>query len=172
MASFRVGHDEYQHELPWQLMQNGPVTKYMERTGLDEDVAELQRLGFVVRRFSCAEWRSEGEMHTALKAGLELPSYTGKGLDALEDSLTDIDVPEAGGLAIVLDDFTDRESRNTKLIHVLARTSRWWLLFGRIVVVLLRTDDPRYEGPVDLGATPAQWNGREWMTASRMGGGS
>jgi hypothetical protein len=49
------------------------------------------------------------------------------------------------------------------------RASRWWLRFGRIVVVLLRTDDAEYEGRPDLGATRAQWNGREWMTADRSG---
>lgn len=31
MAPFRYGEDEYEHTLPWLLMQNGPVTMYWRR---------------------------------------------------------------------------------------------------------------------------------------------
>jgi hypothetical protein len=41
MAPFRLGHDGYQHELPWAIDANGPVTMYCRRVFLDEDVAEL-----------------------------------------------------------------------------------------------------------------------------------
>lgn len=75
--------------------------------------------------------------------------------------------PESGGLAIVLDDFNGSLERTDDLIHVLAKASRWWLLFGRLVVVLLRTDDVRYEGPRDLGATRAWWNPREYTPTDR-----
>lgn len=105
-----------------------------------------------------------------LREVLEFPDYYGANTAAPDDCLTDADVtdvPEAGGLAIVLDNFSGSEERNEYLLGVLAGASRWWLLFGRIFVVLLRTDDAHYEGPPDLGATHAQWNGREWLNASR-----
>ena len=78
-----------------------------------------------------------------------------------------MNVPEAGGLAVVLDNFSGSEERNAQLLRVLADASRWWLLFGRVFVVLLRTDDAHYEGPRDLGAMLAQWNGQEWLNATR-----
>lgn len=167
MTPFRLGHDEYQHELPWRLMQNGSVTIYWRPEVLDTDVAELGRHGFVARRFDCSSWESDSAMLADLCSGLALPYETLANFDALDDSLTDMDVPEAGGLAIVLDNFDGGSERNEVLIHVLAEASRWWLLFGRLVVVLLRTDDVRYEGPRDLGATCAWWNPREFTPADR-----
>ena len=59
MAPFRLGHDEYQHELPWRLMLNGPVTKYWRRDGFEEDIAEMQQRGFRVARFDCGSWSDE-----------------------------------------------------------------------------------------------------------------
>jgi hypothetical protein len=78
-----------------------------------------------------------------------------------------MEVPESGGFAIVLDDFNGSLQRDDDLIHVLAEASRWLLLFGRLVVILLGTDDVRYEGPRDLGATRAWWNPREYTPADR-----
>jgi RNAse (barnase) inhibitor barstar len=167
MAPFRLGHDEYQHELPWRLMQNGPVTMYWRREVLDADVAELGRHGFVACRFNCGSWESDESMHAELRSGLGLPDYTGANFNALADSLTDMEVPESGGFAIVLDDFNGSLQRDDDLIHVIAEASRWLLLFGRLVVILLRTDDVRYEGPRDLGATRASWNPREYTPADR-----
>lgn len=94
----------------------------------------------------------------------------GTNFAALDDCLQYadvIDVREVGGLVFVLDNFTGSEERDEQVPRVLADTSRWWLLFGRLVMVLLRTDDAHYEAPRDLGAIRAQWNDREWMNASR-----
>lgn len=167
MAPFRLGHDENQHELPWRLMQNGPVTMYWRREYLDEEVEELAAQGFEIRRFDCSAWDDDGHMHRELRDGLGLPSYTGASFDALADSLTDMAVPETGGLAVVLDDFDGSRTRDETLLEVLAGASRWWLLFGRLLPVLIRTDDVRYRGPAKLGAVPAMWNGREWLNANR-----
>lgn len=151
-------------------MQGGPVTKYWRREVLAEDLEALEAQGFTIRRLDCASWTNDDRMHKELREELALPRYYGDNLDALDDCLSDtdvIDVPEVGGLAFVLDNFSGSEERNERLLQVLARTSRYWLLFGRLVAVLLRTDDVRYEGPPDLGATPARWNDQEWMNADR-----
>lgn len=165
MAPFRLAHDELRHELPWRLMQNGPVTKYLCRNVFAADLDELEQRHYLVTRFDCSSWDSEGDLHADLKRGLELPEHTGANYDALEDSLADIDVPDSGGLVIALDNFTEA-NRSDVLLQVLAHASRWWLLFGRILVVALRTDDARYEGPV-VGGTRPRWNGSEWLNADR-----
>jgi RNAse (barnase) inhibitor barstar len=121
--------------------------------------------GYRVTRFDCARWRSEEDLHAALKEGLELPAYTGSGFDALADSLTDIEVPEGSGVLVALDNFSDAHGGDV-LLEVLASASWWWLLFGRVFCVVLRTDDPQYEGPV-VGGAPPRWNGREWLDAHR-----
>lgn len=165
MTPFRLGHDEFQHELPWLLMRNGPVTKYWQCDVFEQDIEEMLARHFDVRRFDCAQWHSEDDMHAALKVGLVLPAYTGSGFDAFADSLTDIEVPQATGVLVALDNFSEAH-RGDLLLKVLASASRWWLLIGRVFCVVLRTDDPRYEGPRVGGARP-MWNGREWLDAKR-----
>jgi hypothetical protein len=166
MAPFRTGHDELQHPLPWRLMQNGPVTKYWRPECFEQDLAALVALEFHVVRFDVASWGDELAMGDALRDGLALPSYTGRSFDALADSLTDVEVSDEGGVVVALDNFTETERFET-LLRVLAEASRWWLLFGRLFIVLLRTDDPDYTGPTNLGATAANWNNHEWLAAKR-----
>jgi Barstar (barnase inhibitor) len=165
MAPFRLNHDELQHELPWRLMQNGPVTKYWRRDFFDEDVRELAGRGYSVALFDCSAWRAEEAMLTDLRDRLAVPNFTGRSFDALSDSLTDIHVPYESGLAVALDNFNDVPSSDV-LLQVLGDASRWWLLFGRVFAVLLRTDDPAYGGPV-VGGTALNWNGREWLNSDR-----
>jgi RNAse (barnase) inhibitor barstar len=105
VAPFRLDHG---NELPWLLMQNGPVTMYARRDDLDAAVIELRTFQFVVCRFDCATWADDAHMHRELRDGLGLPDYTGANFDALSDSLTDMDVPDIGGVAIVLDEFDGR----------------------------------------------------------------
>ena len=168
VAPFRLGHDELQHELPWLLMQNGPVTKYWRREGFERDVAELQDRGFRVERFDAGAWADEDAMYCEMRDGLGLPSDTGMNFDALADSLEEMDVPVESGVVVALDNFT--ESRRTDaVLKALGAASRWWLLFGRLFIVVLRTDDPNYGGPDAIGAMPPQWNRREWFNADRQG---
>ena len=79
----------------------------------------------------------------------------------------DIDVPEAGGLVVTLDDFTDARGGHV-LLRVLAAASRRRPLFGRIFAVLVRVDDSHYEGPT-IGAMRPWWNRREWTRRERGG---
>jgi hypothetical protein len=41
-------------------------------------------------------------MHESLLVELSFPAYYGKNLDALNDCISDLDVPDDGGVAIVL----------------------------------------------------------------------
>jgi hypothetical protein len=106
MVPFRFGHDELQHELPWLLMQNGPVTKYRRSQGFEEDLAEMQDRGFVVKRFDVCQWTDEVAMYRELRDGLCLPVHTGMNFDGLADSLDDMEVWPDGGVVIALDNFT------------------------------------------------------------------
>ncbi len=165
MAPFRLNRDELEHDLPWRLMQNGPVTLYWRREYFEEDIGALRKRGFIVPSFNCREWADEFTLHEALRIGLGMPDYTGHSFDALNDSLSEIEVPEESGVMLALDNVTDAP-RADVLLQVLADASRWWLLFGRIFGVLGRTDNPRYEPP-EVGAMRPAWNGREWLNTNR-----
>jgi RNAse (barnase) inhibitor barstar len=119
----------------------------------DRDLDEMESLGYRVRRFDCSLWSSEEDLHVALKKGLQLPEHTGSGFDALADSLTDIVVPDESGVLVAVDNLSEAH-RADVLLGVLAVSSRWWPLFGRIFCVALRTDDPKYVGPVIGGRSP------------------
>lgn len=172
MASFRKDRitGELEHyTLPFALMQNGYVTTYRRRDVLDNDAAELRRLGFIVREFDCAAWDDDPAMHNELRVELGLPDWTGQGFDALNDSLTDMEVPDDGGVVIVLDNFDDRRRRDRVLLDVLASSARYWLLFGRLQPVLIRVVDPNYQSPTDLGGTRAWWKHGEGPINKRSG---
>ena len=170
MASFRLNHDELQHELEWRLLQPGPVTMYVRPEYLEEDVAELSAKGYRIHRLRCSQWKSASAMWQKLREELGL-EHTPSNYDALDDLLEDMDVPDVGGTVIVLDNYQAYQAlghRPDVLLDVLARASRQWLLFGRRLIVLLRTDNPDFVPPV-VGATTPEWNGREWFTAARKG---
>ena len=165
VAPFRIDRDELEHDLPWRLMQNSPVTLYWRREYFEADIRELRERGFVVPSFDCGDWTDEFALHEALRLGLGMPDYTGRNFDALNDSLSEIEVPEESGLMVALDNVT-QAPRADVFLDVLANASRWWLLFGRIFGVLARTDDPDYQAPI-VGAMRPHWNGRERLDANR-----
>lgn len=165
VAPFRLNRDELEHGLPWRLMQNGPVTLYWRRVYFEEDIGALRERGYVVPSFDCREWPDEVALHEAPRVALGMPSYTGHNFDALNDSLSEIEVPEESGVMVALDNVTDAPCADV-LLQVLADASRWWLLFGRIFGVLARTDDGDYEPPL-VGAMRPGWNAREWLKANR-----
>jgi RNAse (barnase) inhibitor barstar len=136
-----------------------------QREILAADVSELEHRRFVLRRFTCSAWQSDDDMYRDLRLVLALPDYFGCNLNVLADVLEDLDVPETGGMAFVLDDYDGTRDRDEGLLSVLARSAR--LLFGRLQPVLVRTDDPHYRSAEDLGATPAQWNRHEWLQSAR-----
>ena len=165
MAPFRLHHDELRHELPWLLMQNGPVTKYRQpgplRAGSRDDARP--RVSRAALRLPIVELRRPSACGT--QGDLELPVYTGSNFGALADSLTDIEVSEESGVLVALDNFSERH-RGDLLLEVMASASRWWLLFGRVFCVVVRTDDRQYEGP-PLGGTPPIWNRHELFDEHR-----
>src|SRR5688500_13442578 len=169
MASFRDGSEDFQR-LDYALLQNGAVTLYWRPEYLREDAAWLAAHDYRLHDIDASKWRSEADMHDALARELAFPDHYGANLDALADCLGDLPVPETGGLALLvrgLDAFSRQESRLAHaLLDIAARASRGYLLSGRRFVVLVQSDDPHVEFGA-LGGTSAQWNRREWLTASR-----
>lgn len=167
MAPFTLGyHDRGPSTLDWWLMLNGPVSLYLRPEYIEEDAEELRKLGYLVRDFDCTRWTSWGSLYDDLQAAFELPKW-GRNLNAFRDVLKDIDIPDDGGMAVVLRAIDDELERVEPIIEALADLSRYWLLFGRRFLILAQTSDPWFSGPSDLGARPAYWNPREWRNDAR-----
>lgn len=169
MAIFRNEPEEFQR-LDWALLQNGAVTLYFRPQVLAEDVKWLKENHYRVDIFECSVWLSKSEMHEALSCGLELPSYYGRNLDALNDCLCDIEIPEEGGRVIVFNRYNSFAARFPEVawsvLDIMEINARQRLLFGRRLIVLVQSDDPEifFES---VGGRPVMWNQREWLDTSR-----
>ena len=169
MATFSSDTSDFQR-LDWSLLQNGAVTLYHRRETLDPDVAWLRENAYQVVDFDCLEWSDVRAMHAALAKALAFPEYYGMNLDALNDCMSDVEVPAESGLVVVFLRFDTFASQHREaaqgLLDVLADNARTFLLFGRRLLVLAQSDDPRISfRPV--GATAVGWNRKEWLDKNR-----
>lgn len=109
-------------------------------------------------------------MHRNVAAALSFPDYYGMNLDALNDCLSDVEIPADGGLAIILLRFNVFASQHRdeaqSILDIFADNARRFLLFGRRLLVLAQSDDPRISFE-PVGAMSVQWNPKEWLNASR-----
>ncbi len=170
--------DEHENQLDWKILRDGSVALYWKRELLDEDVSWFRQQNYQVFSFDCQQWSSTEEMHTDFQRTLSFPAYYGRNLDALNDCLSDLPVPDVGGIALVLSRFdaytkgpgattvgSDRPEAEV-VLDLLARASRYYLLTGRRLLTLVQSDDPRirFDG---LACVFAGWNQREWLNKNR-----
>ncbi|MDY3551298.1 barstar family protein [Gemmata sp. JC717] len=167
MASFRTDptnlhsvHPDDVLRVDRQVLLNGPVALYGPPERLRQHVAALESYGYRCPAFDCGRWASEADMHRAFAAGLEFPSYYGRNLNALNDCLRDIDIPEKSVVAVVLWRF-DRFARLPgvrawDVLDVIAHASWLHSLYARRLLVLVQSDDPKLRFP-PVGARPVMW---------------
>jgi Barstar (barnase inhibitor) len=146
--------------LDWQLLQNSSVHRYGSDDEMERTAAGLARLGYAIHHLDAGSWRSEDDMHTALAAELNFPSYYGRNLDALNDVFSDVaeycygSDPSTTGTVLVLadyDSFTAHDSKSAHaLLEIFARNARLGLLVGHPMLCLIsaKNDFP------DVGSTP------------------
>ena len=152
--------------LDWHILQNGAICLYYQRRILDEDVAWLREHNYDVHEFDCSQWTSESEFHADVSRDLTFPAGYGRNLDAFNDSLSDLAVPNVGGVALVFgryDLFVRRlPDVAWHVLDIVEVNSRWFLLFGRRLIALVQSDDPSISFD-RVGARPVMWNRREWL---------
>jgi RNAse (barnase) inhibitor barstar len=168
MALF--GRDECWERLDWRLLRCGPVALYFRQEVLAEDVAWLQEHQYGVYSFDCATWQSEADFHTDVSRTLSFPDYYGRNLAALNDCLSDLDVPDTGGTALQFQRFDAFSAKLPQfawhLLDIIARNSWDFMLFGRRLLALVQSDDPLLSFD-RVGARPVSWNPKEWSDRNR-----
>lgn len=117
-------------------------------------------------------------MHDALKSALSFPDHYGTNLDALDECMCeDVVVPDEGGLVLILrhyDQFSkalqidrgDARGFVEIVLHVFARAVRYHMLFGRRLMIVVQSDDPRIRFE-NLAPVAADWNPHEWLAQNR-----
>jgi RNAse (barnase) inhibitor barstar len=167
MAVFR---DDDLQRLDWRLLLHGPIALYYHPDVLAEDSAWLANHGYLITHFDCRTWQTHEDMHSAFAAQLAFPDYYGRNLDALNDCLSDLVIPDESGRALVFSHY-DQLARQLPdvawpVLDILATQARYFLLFGQRLIALIQSDDPQITfDPV--GACPVSWNGREWLNTNR-----
>ena len=169
MTAFGTDENEWQR-LDLRLLQNSPVALYFRSEILSEDTAWLRNEGYLIDEFDCTKWHTESDFHNDAAARLAFPDYYGHNLNAFNDCITDLDVPNDGGRAIVFrrfDLFAQREPHVAQDILDIMTSASWHsLLFGRRLLTLVQSDDPRIAFE-PVGAHPVMWNPREWLSSNR-----
>jgi len=166
------------HRLDWTILRDGGVELYWRPDILADDIDWLESNGYKVISFEAAEWRSEDQMHDSFRTALGFPDYYGNNLNALEDCIwNDLLVPDTGGLVLVLNHYdqfaeavqiegSNERSFAATVLHVLARAIRYQMLFGKRLMILVQSSDPRIRFE-HLAEISADWNRREWLNKNR-----
>lgn len=169
MVSFHRTPDEW-NRLDFRLLRASPIALYLKPEILEEDTRWLESAGYRIHRFDAGSWCSEGDFHDSMAQLLGFPDYYGRNLNAFNDCLADLEIPDDGGVALHFRRF-DAFSRKLpqvalNVLDIIADQSRNSLLFGLRLVALVQSDDPRirFEG---IGAVHAAWNPREWSYRAR-----
>jgi RNAse (barnase) inhibitor barstar len=183
MALFKAD-EVHDGQLDWTILRDGGVCLYWREEILTDDVNRLKSNGYKIISFDAAEWQSESEreserrMHGSFKAQLSFPDYYGNNLDALDECmLDDLVVPDAGGLALVLNHYdrfykplrnqaSNERSTAEVVLSVFAEAVRYHMLFGRRLLILVQSDDPNIRLG-RLGGAAASWNHQEWLNRNR-----
>jgi RNAse (barnase) inhibitor barstar len=162
----------------WAILRDGGVALYWRPEALKQDITWLETNEYSVVEFDASRWNTEEHMHDSLRSALSFPYYYGKNLDALNDCLcSDLVVPDTGGVALVFNHYDhfaqidqNRDPSEKALaqvvLQILARAVRYHMLFGRRLLILVQSDDPRIRFD-NLAGISADWNPREWPGSSR-----
>ena len=167
MAYFKNSADDWQR-LDWRVLRDGGIALYWRSEYLAEDTQWLKTQDYVVYDFDCAGWRSLDDMFEDFGRVLQLPDWWGHNLNALNDLITDLPLDQDHGAVIVLRHFDSFASNSQAILalNIFAGASRFYLLSGRRLIVLVQSDDPNIRIEPLGGAAP-RWNSREWLNANR-----
>src|SRR5262245_6868804 len=169
MSVFRDSPEEWQR-LDFSLLQNGSIHLYFRPAVLEEDIEWLRNHNYRIDDFDCSRWETEEKMHEELASKLEFHDYYGKNLDALNDCLSVIAVPDSGGRVFAFnryDVFTPKlPDVAWHLLDIIDGNAWLHLLFGHRLLALVQSDNPGIEFPL-IGSRPVMWNPREWLFKNR-----
>lgn len=143
---------------------------YLRPVVLEDDITWLTENAYKIDRLDCSGWHDTETAHTALAEALGFPDYYGRNLDALNDCMRDLEVPDDSGRVIVLERFDVPAGAISDFAYVvldiIASIARDKLLFGRRLLALVQSNDPKLGFP-PVGATSVSWNPREWLDSAR-----
>lgn len=164
--------------LDWRILRDGAIYLYWRPEYLADDLQWFTEHQYRLYEFDCRTWVSPDRMFADLGRVLEFPDWWGCNINALDDSIDDLLINENGGAVLVLKNFdsyftgsgserlASSEREGEVVLDIFSRASRFHLLNGRRMLVLIQSNDPQIRIR-KLGGTNPQWNNRECLNASR-----
>jgi RNAse (barnase) inhibitor barstar len=158
-------------DFDYKLVRDGSVALFCKLVILEEAILWLRARQYLIHTMDATGWQDKADFHCAVAQALNFPDYYGQNLDALNDCLRDLDVPQDGGTVLVLLHYNAFASNNddyAKAVLDVFATACWYFLAdGRKLLILVQSDDPFLQlGP--LGCREATWNPREWFNKDRV----
>src|SRR5579883_2188948 len=91
---------EYWQRLDYSILQNGAISLYHQTRILAEDVKWLSEHDYQIFTFDCTRWETMEVFHDDVSRILNFPGYYGQNLNAFNDCMGDLEIPENGGVAL------------------------------------------------------------------------
>ncbi|MAX35830.1 barstar family protein [Gimesia sp.] len=156
-------------ELDYQILADGPVTKYYSIELLDQHQNWFSEHGYQIYCFDAKTWYSRDNFYSDIHDGFEFPEYFGRNWDAFNDCISDM-VSENGKVLVVIKNFDrwhqeDLSSAMLFLNYMVHQTYQF-LLEGKRWITLIQSNTPSLDVS-DAGAMPVYWNRKEWMNKDR-----
>jgi len=156
----------------YRLLQNSSVVLYFSRDIFRSDRDMLARYGYRILEISCADmatFRKDISRALNWRAQFGYDEWTGN-FDALRDGFSEEPHGSADDNVLVIEGFQTIVAADPEfaknVLDIVERASRDALLFGKRLIALVRTDDPRYSCD-GIGGTSAEWNPAEWQNSAR-----
>lgn len=165
--------DDDVNRADWPLLQNGAVNLFWRLEILDDAQRALRLLDYDIAEIACHSGWSDfaPQMSSVLRWEDQFgyTPWTGN-MDAFNDGLRGYPFGPSSRSAVIMrgfDKLVEEDPDGSRiLLDILETSARDHLLWSRLLVVLIQTNDNRYDcGPI--GARSAQWNTREWRDSDR-----
>ncbi|WP_419901743.1 hypothetical protein [Kiloniella sp.] len=164
--------DEFSGRADWPLLQNGAVHLYWKPEVYEDAIQSLKTLNY---RIMNIHYENIDQFKSDLSSSLKWQEQFGYSpwdgnLNALNDGIREEPFNSSDRNAICISNYqalaSDDKYFAFKLLDLIARHSRDYLLFGKVLIGLIQTNDPNFrcEG---IGGTQASWNLSEWKNSSR-----
>jgi len=165
MTAFqRIGADT--QRLDFLLLRDGSIVLYFNKVDLETTCEWFRGQAYCLYRFDCRKWGSATDFYDDFygsTSNVREIADCGYSLDALRDCLAYLNVPLESGMVFVFEHFNCFTKPDPRYAHevldILAEISRFYLLFGQRLIVLLHSDDPKLTFS-SVGASqilPARW---------------
>jgi len=160
------------NQADWPFLQNGPTTLFKSQAILDDAISKLSGTGYTIHRIDCS---TDSNFLLSLIENLRWQQQFGflpksLNLDALNDAVRDEPFDSSDKAVVIFDQFQGFWNRDKatafQVLDIFASASRDYLIFGKRLLSFVKVSNPSFQ--IDaLGATPANWNSREWLNKDK-----